>query len=236
MAQALIELRGAQKTYGEVVKTTALQPTDLSIEATEVVVVLGPSGSGKTTLLNLIGGLDVPSAGEVVVAGAGLSKMSSAELTSFRRDHVGFVFQFFNLIPTLTALENVETALAPQRIPRAERAERAKAALASVGLADRLDHLPAELSGGQQQRVAIARALVKNPTVLLADEPTGALDSAGGIEVLELFRRLHDGGQTIIMVTHSQEVAAGADRQIVLHDGHVASDTATAGTAEQLPA
>jgi putative ABC transport system ATP-binding protein len=214
----LVLLDGVEKTYGEgTVAVTALAGVSLDLPAGEVVVFLGPSGSGKTTLLNLVGGLDRPTRGRVVVGGNDLAGKSDAELTEYRRQTVGFIFQFFNLIPTLTARENVE--LAGELVGRAERAEWA---LAQVELADRADHFPSELSGGEQQRVAIARALVKGPRLILADEPTGSLDSETSLRVLRSLRDItRMQGQSVLLVTHNSVIAQMADRVVRLRSGEV---------------
>lgn len=210
--------RGLTKTYqvGDI-EIHALRGIDLDLYAGEFVVMLGPSGSGKSTLLNILGGLDVPTGGQVTYLDHDLSQSTERELTRFRRDHVGFVFQFYNLIASLTAQENVAivTEIAPRPMP-------AKEALALVGLADRRDHFPAQLSGGEQQRVAIARAIAKRPDVLLCDEPTGALDSQTGIVVLEALGRVNrELGTTTVVITHNVVIARMADRVIHLHDGRV---------------
>ncbi|MEW6729404.1 MAG: ABC transporter ATP-binding protein [Pseudomonadota bacterium] len=211
--------RGLTKTYrmGEV-EVQALRGIDLDLYRGELVVLLGPSGSGKSTLLNILGGLDTPSSGEVFYLGQQLSGASEAELTRFRREHVGFVFQFYNLIPSLTVRENVAavTEIAPSPMPPEE-------ALKLVGLGERLDHFPAQLSGGEQQRVAIARAIAKNPSVLLCDEPTGALDSATGVVVLEALEKVNrELGTLTVLITHNAGIAAMADRVIRLSDGRIA--------------
>lgn len=200
----------------------ALQDVDLAFHRGELAVVLGPSGSGKTTLLNLIGGIDVPTAGGVVVDGTDLSTLDAAGLTAFRRTSVAFIFQFFNLIPTLTARENVELLTELTGDGASERAGRS---LAQVGLGDRQDHFPSQLSGGEQQRVAIARALAKNAPILLCDEPTGELDYETGRRILGLLRRLNrDEGRTILIVTHNSPVATMADRVVRLRSGRVVED------------
>jgi putative ABC transport system ATP-binding protein len=213
--------KGLTKVYrmGEV-EVHALRGIDLEFRAGELVVLLGPSGSGKSTLLNILGGLDTPTAGEVFYLEHNLSIAGEDELTRFRRDHVGFVFQFYNLIPSLTARENVaavtEIAQAPMR---------PEDALALVGLGQRLDHFPAQLSGGEQQRVAIARAIAKNPAVLLCDEPTGALDSATGVIVLEALEKVNrELGTLTVLITHNAGIADMADRVIRLSDGHIAEE------------
>ena len=218
---AVFRARGVTKVYrmGEV-EVAALRGVDLDLQRGEFVVLLGPSGSGKSTLLNILGGLDTPSAGEVWYEGHHLSGADDAALTRFRREHVGFVFQFYNLIPSLTARENVaivtEIAEAPMR---------PEEALAMVGLEDRLDHFPAQLSGGQQQRVAIARAIAKRPSVLLCDEPTGALDSATGVRVLEALESINASlGTTTVVITHNADIARMADRVLHLGDGRIQSE------------
>jgi putative ABC transport system ATP-binding protein len=216
-----VDLADVSKWYGrEPVRVEALAGVDLQLDAGEFAVVLGPSGSGKTTLLNLMGGLDRPSGGRLRVAGRDLGSLSDAELTRYRREHVGFVFQFFNLVPTLTALENVLLTAGLVEAPRdAERL------LDAVGLGERARHFPGQLSGGEQQRVAIARALVKNPSLILADEPTGSLDSEIGARVLELLRRLaRDEGRTVVLVTHNEALTRFADRLLRLRDGRVVED------------
>jgi putative ABC transport system ATP-binding protein len=200
----------------------ALADVDLTVPTGEFTALVGPSGSGKSTLLNLIGGLDRPSFGEIRVNGLSLGAAAEGELVRYRRERVGFIFQSFNLLPTFTALENVEAPLVLAEQPRRERRERAKALLESVGLAARMDHKPNELSGGEKQRVAIARALANKPLLLLADEPTGNLDSKTGGDILELLcGLLKVRGLTMIMVTHAPEVAALADRIIHLRDGNI---------------
>jgi putative ABC transport system ATP-binding protein len=212
--------RGLTKTYrmGEVT-VQALRGVDFTLEAGEFVVLLGPSGSGKSTLLNILGGLDVPSSGEVVYGGKNLTTADEATLTEYRRLHVGFVFQFYNLIPSLTARENV--ALVTEIVPHPMIPEDA---LGLVGLGDRLDHFPAQLSGGEQQRVAIARAIAKRPAVLLCDEPTGALDITTGILVLDALDRVNrELGTATVVITHNSAIAGMADRVVKLADGRVAS-------------
>jgi putative ABC transport system ATP-binding protein len=220
---ALYELRGVTKSYGQgASRVDAVRDLDLTIDAGDFVAVVGPSGSGKTTLLQLLGGLDRPTSGTILFEGRDLAALREAELTRLRLDTIGFVFQQFNLIPTVTAAENVELALAPRRIPAAERAERVAELLGAVGLAARGHHLPSQLSGGEQQRVAIARALANEPRVLLADEPTGNLDSATGREIVNLLRLLSDDrGQTVVLITHDAGAAAGARRVVRLHDGRI---------------
>ncbi|WP_127478091.1 ABC transporter ATP-binding protein [Sulfurivermis fontis] len=217
---AVFEAHGVTKTYqmGEV-EVQALRGVDLELYKGEFVVMLGPSGSGKSTLLNILGGLDVPTSGTVRYQDHDLSVYNDSSLTRYRREHVGFVFQFYNLIPSLTARENV--ALVTEIAARPMAPEEA---LRLVGLGDRLDHFPAQLSGGEQQRVAIARAIAKNPAVLLCDEPTGALDVTTGIVVLEAISRINrELGTTTVVITHNSDIAAIADRIIHISDGRVAS-------------
>jgi putative ABC transport system ATP-binding protein len=222
---SLYELRGATKSYGQgAARVDAVSDLDLTIDRGAFVAIVGPSGSGKTTLLQLLGGLDRPTSGSILFEGRDLAALREAELTRLRLDTIGFVFQQFNLIPTVSAAENVELALAPRRMPSAERAERVSELLSAVGLAARGHHLPSQLSGGEQQRVAIARALANEPRVLLADEPTGNLDSATGKEIVNLLRLLsHDRGQTVVLITHDAGAAAGARRVVRLHDGRIAN-------------
>jgi ABC-type lipoprotein export system ATPase subunit len=216
-------LRGVERVYGRGdARVRALDGIDLEIAAGEFVVVAGASGSGKTTLLQLLGALDGPTAGEIAFDGRDLATLGPRELTRIRRRELGFVFQQFNLIPTLRARENVEAAAAPLRLASAERRARAEELLERVGLGRRTRHLPGQLSGGEQQRVAIARALVNAPRVVLADEPTGNLDSRTGREVLALLRELTgEGGRTMVLISHDPEIAAGAGRLIRLRDGRV---------------
>jgi putative ABC transport system ATP-binding protein len=223
----LYVLEGVERRYERGGTTVhALRGVDLTIDAGELVAVEGPSGSGKSTLLQLLGALDSPTAGRVDFDGTALADAGDKALTALRSRSIGFVFQQFNLIPTLTAKENVEVAMLPTKTGRARRAERALALLGQVGLADRADHLPSRLSGGEQQRVAVARALANGPRVLLADEPTGNLDSTTADEVVGLLARLcDDEGVTVVVVTHDDEVASRARRRIRLRNGEVASDT-----------
>ena len=221
----VLRVRGLRRTFeAELAPVRALRGVDLDLSSGEFVAVMGPSGCGKSTLLNLVAGLDLADDGEIVLDGETISGRDEDWLARMRRDHIGIVFQFFNLLEGMTALENVvlPAVIAGARRKAAETA--ARDLLDLLGVGDKADELPAVLSGGQRQRLAIARALANEPTLLLADEPTGALDSEGGREVLELFRRLHDDGQTILMVTHSDEVASGADRVVHLRDGRVEGD------------
>jgi putative ABC transport system ATP-binding protein len=222
-----VRVRGARRTFtAELAPVRALRGVDLDVAAGEFLAIMGPSGCGKSTLLNLVAGLDQPDDGTVEVAGERVNGRDENWLAKFRRHHIGIVFQFFNLLDGVSALDNIVLPAVLGGMRRRAAEARARELLDLLGLGDRTQQVPAVLSGGQRQRLAIARALVNSPTLLLADEPTGALDSDGGVEILELFRRLHDGGQTIIMVTHSADVAAGADRHVVLRDGQIHSDSA----------
>jgi len=222
---ALIETVDLWKTYqmGEE-EVHALRGVSIQIERGEYVAIMGPSGSGKSTLMNLIGCLDTPSKGSYLLNGKQVSEMNDDELARIRNQEIGFVFQTFNLLPRATALHNVELPLIYAGVPAKERAQRAVEAIERVELSDRKNHRPNEMSGGQRQRVAIARALVNNPSILLADEPTGNLDSKTGIEIMALFQRLHDAGNTIVLVTHEADVAAYAARAIHIRDGQVEKD------------
>ena len=218
----VIAMRDVRKVYStSAFAVEALRGVSASIAAGEYVAVVGPSGSGKSTLMHIIGCLDVPTSGEYLLDGIDVATMSEAELAVVRNRKVGFVFQQFNLLPSLTALRNVELPLVYAGAARAERRGRAEEALTRVGLADRLEHRPGELSGGQQQRVAVARALVTEPALLLADEPTGNLDSRSTHEMLALFDDLHAAGRTIVLITHEPDVAARAERTLVMHDGAI---------------
>ena len=226
---ALIELRGVEKVYDMgAEKVRALDGVDLDIERGQYVAIMGASGSGKSTLMNLLGCLDTPSGGSYHLNGTAVEGLNDQELAAIRNREIGFVFQTFNLLPRTDALQNVELPLIYAGMPRRERKERARTALARVGLGDRWHHQPNELSGGQRQRVAIARALVNSPSILLADEPTGNLDSATSSEIMTLFDELHRGGNTVVLVTHETDIAGHAYRHIVLRDGKVVSDDAVA--------
>jgi len=222
---SLIETRNLWKTYvmGDE-EIHALKGVSLSIERGEYVAIMGPSGSGKSTLMNLIGCLDTPSQGTYLLNGKEVSTMKDDELARIRNEEIGFVFQTFNLLPRATALHNVELPLVYAGMSKKARLEQAESALKRVELSHRMGHRPNELSGGQRQRVAIARALVNNPSILLADEPTGNLDSKTGVEIMALFARLHAGGNTIIVVTHEPDIAAYAHRVISIRDGQVEKD------------
>jgi len=230
-----VEARAVTKIYGEGrAQVRALDGVDLCVARGEMVAIMGPSGSGKSTLLHIIGALDSPSAGEIAVAGQRYEGLDDAGLTRLRRDHIGFVFQFFNLLPSLTAAENV---LLPALIARrrdAQLEQRVADLLTQVGMGDRSSHLPAELSGGQQQRVSIARSLLLQPELLLADEPTGNLDTRSGREILAILHALaNDGDHTIVMVTHDPAAAAVADRVVFLRDGKVAGEV-TGGSTQRV--
>lgn len=203
----------------------ALNGVSLSICKNEYVAIMGPSGSGKSTLMNILGCLDTPSGGEYVLNGTDVSRMGDGELAEVRNNEIGFVFQSFNLLPRYTSLENVALPLIYSGVPRSEREKRAKDALASVGLEDRMEHKPAELSGGQRQRVAVARALINNPSIILADEPTGNLDTKTSIDIMRLFEQIYKKGNTVILVTHEEDIALHARRIIRLRDGVIESDT-----------
>jgi putative ABC transport system ATP-binding protein len=220
---AAIRVSGLTRTYGEgETLVRAVQAIDFEIDRGEFVVLLGPSGSGKTTTLNLVGAIEEPTAGSLVVDGVEVAGLDQGGRTDFRRDKVGFIFQFYNLVPTLTALENVQ--LVAELTSPHEAEDRSRARLDEVGLGDRVDHFPGQLSGGEQQRVAIARALVKDPPVLLCDEPTGALDLETGRQVLGQLRAVCDQGRTVLTVTHNSTIASMADRVMRLRDGRLTSD------------
>ena len=221
----IISLKDIERFYdvgGEVVR--ALDGLDLNISANEYISIMGPSGSGKSTLMNMIGCLDTPTNGTYEFENEYVHEMDEGQLASIRNRKIGFVFQTFNLLPKSSALRNVEVPLIYANISKKERIDRAKESLIDVGLEDRMHHKPNELSGGQRQRVAIARALVNKPSIILADEPTGNLDSKSGVEILNIFNQLHDKGNTIILGTHEEEVAKNAKRMILILDGKVKSD------------
>ena len=226
MAETLIDLRHIYKTYDEGGKmpVPVLEDVSLSVEEGEYLAIMGPSGSGKSTLMNIIGCLDLPTEGEFFLGGENVLTMNENAVADLRNRMIGFVFQNFNLLPRETALENVALPLLYAGVSRRERAERARAALESVGLGDRVDFLPTQLSGGQKQRVAIARAMINRPHVLLADEPTGALDTASGKQVMELFEKLNRDGMTVVMITHAPEIAERARRMIRILDGKIAEE------------
>jgi len=221
----LIEIKNLSKNYHmDNVEVEALKNLNLQIQKNEYVAIMGPSGSGKSTLMNIIGCLDTPTEGQYLFKNVDVSSLDDNALSSMRNKEIGFVFQTFNLLPRMSSLYNVELPLMYAGVPKLERKERAIKALERVGLADRMEHKPSELSGGQRQRVAIARALVSNPGILLADEPTGALDSKTGDEIMLLFNKLHEEGNTIILITHEQEIADYANRTIHIRDGMIHSD------------
>jgi putative ABC transport system ATP-binding protein len=228
-SRALISLRELTKVYqmGDQ-EVRALDGVDLEIQKGEFVAIMGPSGSGKSTLMNLIGCLDTPSGGSYVLNGQEVSTMDENQLADLRNREIGFVFQTFNLLPRTSALQNVELPLVYAGVSRPERRRRARETLVRVALEDRATHTPGELSGGQRQRVAVARALVNDPSLLLADEPTGNLDSKTSVDIMKLFKELHQGGNTIVLVTHEADIAAAATRIIRLLDGRVKSDESRA--------
>jgi putative ABC transport system ATP-binding protein len=222
----LIEVKDLKKTYvlGENIKVPALRGINLAIDKNEYLAIMGPSGSGKSTLMNIIGCLDVPSEGSYILNAHDVGQMSDDELAVIRNRQIGFVFQTFNLLPRANALHNVELPLIYSGVNRGVRRNMAREALERVGLADRMYHKPNELSGGQRQRVAIARALVNNPAIILADEPTGNLDSNTGEEIMEIFEQLHKSGNTIVLITHEEYIAKHSQRVIKLLDGLVQAD------------
>jgi putative ABC transport system ATP-binding protein len=227
--EVIIETRGLTKLYQMGSETIhALAGVDMQIRRNEYIAIMGPSGSGKSTLMNLIGCLDTPTDGEYILNGTPVQGLDDDELARIRNREIGFVFQTFNLLPRASALHNVELPLIYAGVPAKERQEKARSALARVDLADRTHHKPNELSGGQRQRVAIARALVNDPSILLADEPTGNLDSKTSEEIMSVFEELHDSGQTIIMVTHEHDISERAQRVVTLRDGLIESHDARA--------
>jgi putative ABC transport system ATP-binding protein len=229
MNDAIIRTEGLRKDYELGAETVrALRGVDLEIQRNEYVAIMGPSGSGKSTFMNLIGCLDTPTAGEYWLNGTPVANRTDDELARIRNKEIGFVFQTFNLLPRATSLHNVELPLIYAGVPARERRERAATTLEKVGLGDRMKHSPAQLSGGQRQRVAIARALVNHPAIILADEPTGNLDSTTSEDIMRLFAKLHEDGQTIIVVTHEHDIAEHAHRVVTLRDGVISSDVTRA--------
>lgn len=230
---SLIEIQDMCKIYnpGEN-EVRALDHVDLSIDRNEFVAIIGHSGSGKSTLMNMLGCLDVPTSGTYILNGEDASRLTDDELSDIRNREIGFIFQGFNLIPNLTAVENVELPLIYRGVSRAKRRELSEAALQKVGLEKRIDHKPSEMSGGQQQRVAIARAIAQAPPVILADEPTGNLDSHSTKEIMQILKNLHAEGRTVILITHDNEIAEQADRVIQIRDGRIVRDTASEAVAE----
>ncbi len=229
----IIEIRNLTKTYDMgATAVHALSEVDLCVAAGEYVAIMGPSGSGKSTLLNILGCLDVPTSGRYALGQVLVSEMDDDDLARIRNRQIGFVFQTFNLLPRANALGNVELPLIYSGLPARQRRERAARALASVGLAERIDHRPNELSGGQRQRVAIARALVNDPSIILADEPTGALDSRTGDEIMELFDQMHAAGNTVLLVTHEEHLARRSRRIVRFRDGRIESDRPAEEAAE----
>jgi putative ABC transport system ATP-binding protein len=232
MSEPIIRIRDLTRHYVMGTETVqALRGVSLDIGRNEYVAIMGPSGSGKSTMMNMIGCLDTPTGGEYWLNGQEVSQLTDDQLARVRNKEIGFVFQTFNLLPRATSLHNVELPLVYAGVSARERRARASAALGRVGLGNRMDHRPNELSGGQRQRVAIARALVNEPSILLADEPTGNLDSTTSEEIMQVFGELHRQGQTVIMVTHEADIAAHAERTVVLRDGKVETDRIAAGAA-----
>jgi len=231
----VIDLRHIQKIYQMgLEKVYALRDITTTININEYVALMGPSGSGKSTLMNILGCLDTPTSGEYFLEGENVSKMTGDELAHIRNKKIGFVFQTFNLLPRMSALENVALPLIYAGYNKSKRIEMAEKALTVVGLQDRMDHNPNELSGGQRQRVAIARAIVNNPAIILADEPTGNLDTKTSIEIMEIFKEIHNAGNTVILVTHEPDIAEHAQRTIKLRDGLIESDSMTKKAAHEL--
>ena len=234
MQNAYVKLDKVSKIYqmGEV-EIKAVDEISFEISKGEFVVIVGPSGAGKTTVLNILGGMDTATKGTVLVDGKNITDYNSRQLTAYRRDDIGFVFQFYNLVPNLTALENVELPLVYRGMPKQERREISQDALERVGLGERMNHLPAEMSGGQQQRVAVARAIAAKPPVILADEPTGNLDTKSTKEVMAILHELKDEGRTVIVITHDNEIAEEAERVIRIRDGKVVEDYINPGYEEK---
>lgn len=231
----IIRIEGLKKFYNlGTQQVKALNGVDLSICGNEYVAIMGPSGSGKSTLMNILGCLDTPSGGKYILNGTDVSQMGDGELAQVRNSEIGFVFQSFNLLPRYTSLENVALPLIYSGVPRHIREKKAREALESVGLGERMDHKPAELSGGQRQRVAIARALINNPSIILADEPTGNLDTKTSIEIMRLFEEIYKKGNTVILVTHEEDIAQHARRIIRLRDGVIESDTTNPAPAMEI--
>jgi putative ABC transport system ATP-binding protein len=229
MSHPIIRTLGLKKNYELGAETVhALRGVDLIVQRNEYIAIMGPSGSGKSTFMNLIGCLDTPTSGEYWLNDQPVADRTDDELARIRNREIGFVFQTFNLLPRATALHNVELPLIYGGVSAKERRPRAEEMLRKVGLGDRMNHRPAELSGGQRQRVAVARALINNPSILLADEPTGNLDSQTGNEIMALFQELHDNGQTIVLVTHEHDIAEHAERVVTLRDGVISSDVLNA--------
>ncbi len=222
----IIRIEGLKKLYSlGTQQVKALNGVDISIFENEYVAIMGPSGSGKSTLMNILGCLDTPSGGKYILNGTDVSHMGDGELAQVRNKEIGFVFQSFNLLPRYTSLENVALPLIYSGVPRQVREDKARRALESVGLGERMEHKPAELSGGQRQRVAVARALINNPSIILADEPTGNLDTKTSIEIMRLFEDIYRKGNTVIIVTHEEDIALHARRIVRLRDGAIESDT-----------
>ncbi len=224
-SQAIIQIEGIKKIYklGSQ-EVRALDGADITICKNEYVAIMGPSGSGKSTMMNILGCLDTPTEGTYILNGTDVSKMDDSQLAEVRNKEIGFVFQSFNLLPKYTSIENVALPLIYSGVPREEREERARMALKEVGLDERMEHKPSELSGGQRQRVAVARALINRPSIILADEPTGNLDTKTSIEVMNLFEQIYNNGNTVIVVTHEEDIAQHARRIIRLRDGKIESD------------
>ena len=231
----IIRIEGLKKFYNlGTQQVKALNGVDLSICGNEYVAIMGPSGSGKSTLMNILGCLDTPSGGKYILNGTDVSQMGDGELAQVRNSEIGFVFQSFNLLPRYTSLENVALPLIYSGVPRNIREKKAREALESVGLGERMEHKPAELSGGQRQRVAVARALINHPSIILADEPTGNLDTKTSIEIMRLFEEIYKKGNTVILVTHEEDIAQHARRIIRLRDGVIESDTTNPAPAMEI--